>query len=72
MTLYTDLLAAGCKIDHHETDLYVEASPRALEVIRAHGKRVDGWNAQRFKSQIDGSSWLDIPFAYDPAWNAKP
>lgn len=62
MTLFQDLQAAGCEMDHHESDLYVKATPKSLAIIRDHQPR--GWRA--FTSQIDREIWLDIPFAYDP------
>ncbi len=71
MSLYSDLIAAGCEIDHHESDLYVKRTPEAVAIIHQHGKTVDGWNVQPFVSQIDGTPWLDIPFAYEPYWAAK-
>jgi hypothetical protein len=28
-------------------------------------------NVTRFTSNIDGEQWFDIPFAFDPYWEAK-
>ncbi len=71
MTLYSDLLAAGCKLDSHESDLYVEATSTARMILANHGKTVDGHNVQSFISQVDGLRWLDIPFAFDPWYERR-
>lgn len=63
MTLYQELKSAKCEIDSHESDLYVKATARALAII---AKYPNGYS--RFISQIDGTYWLDIPFAFDPFW----
>lgn len=68
-TLYAQFLAAGCEIDHHESDLYVKVTPEAQAVLKA-------WNADpsrqvrtpTFISQIDGQHWYDIAFMYAPFW----
>jgi hypothetical protein len=71
MTIYSDMLAAGVQIDHHETDLYVEDCAESRAVLAKHGKRVDGWNVQRFISNVDGKPWLDLPFQYSPGWERR-
>lgn len=63
-SLYEQLVAAGCEIDNHESDLYVKATPEALAIIKTFEFR----NVTRFRNQIDGEIWLDCPFAYDPFW----
>ena len=69
-TLYTLLVAAGCDIDHHESDLYVRATPEADAIIEAWQIK-HGVNREVFRSAIDHSKWYDIPFAYDPFWSKK-
>jgi hypothetical protein len=74
MTLYEELTAASCVIDHHASDLYVKCTPKALAIIVDH-VLLPGSLLQKlpnkFVSNIDGSLWYDIPFAYDPFFN-KP
>lgn len=65
MTLYSDLVAAGCEIDNHYSDLYVKVTGVAAEILREHDARFSV-----FKSQIDGELWYDVPFAYKPFWDA--
>lgn len=67
MSLYKDLRAAGIPIDHHESDLYVLATPAARSLIKKHGIKAPG----SFKSDVDGMIWFDIPFAYEPFWDKK-
>lgn len=50
----------GAEFDRHETDLYVKNVPGLLEWLKANYEHYS--NIQRFKSAIDGSSWLDISF----------
>lgn len=70
-TLYERLVAAGCEIDHHESDLYVKATPEALAIIEDYEAASKLKNRETFSSAIDGSPWYDLPFAYDPFWSAK-
>jgi hypothetical protein len=62
--LYALLAAAGCEIDHHESDLYVKATPEAIALVKA-----SGWTYEWFRS--DGASWLDVAFGYTPWWVAR-
>ena len=67
-SLYHRLAAAGCEIDHYQSDLYVRRTPLALAIIAAQQPPV---TALPFASQIDGTTWLDIPFQYEPFWTKK-
>lgn len=67
MTLYDSLLAAGCELDSHESDLYVKWSTTALELIKAHGSHV----AKMFRSDVDGEWWLELPFEFSPFWRKR-
>ena len=64
---YKALKAAGIPLDQHESDLYALATHEAREIVKT-----SGWSHTTFVSQIDGKIWLDIPFAYEPFWEAKP
>ncbi len=69
MTLLEELEAAQIPTDHHESDLYVLATPQAWQIIRKH--MGEHWTqVQAFTSQkpFDGRRWFDVPFAYDPFW----
>ena len=64
--LYEDLVALGIPLDHHESDLYVLDVPEARDVIRRHGRRFTP-----FQSKREGLTWLEVPFAFDPWWDAR-
>ena len=67
-SLYTLLLEAGCKLDNHESDLYVLDTPEARAIIEAHGTGVP---CAAFRSQVDGKRWLDLPFHFAPWWEHR-
>lgn len=69
--LYAALVAAGCEVDHHESDLYVRIAPAAAAIIQAYETRGTVTNRSTFRSAIDGSAWYDLPFHYTPYWEAK-
>lgn len=62
-TVYQMLVAAGIPVENHYSDLYVQATPEALDIVRKAGKRCES-----FVHQIHGNRWLDIPFSFDPYW----
>jgi hypothetical protein len=67
--LYAMLKAAGVPTDHHESDLYFKATKQGLEILRHFPKQAQ--NARGFKSEIDGTRWVDVPFAYAPWWEKR-
>jgi hypothetical protein len=71
MSLYSDLIAAGCEIDHHESDLYVKVTPQSRPIIERHVWVGKFHSATLFYSK-DGAQWWDVPFAYEPFWSKQP
>ena len=67
-TLYSDLKAAGIPISNHESDLYFKYSPESVAILDKYP--LEKSNAQRFRNCIDGTTWVDVPFAYIPWWEA--
>lgn len=61
--------AAGIKHAHHETDLYLPDTEEVRAILEKFP--VNKANARPFTNQVEGGTWLDIPFAYLPAWEAK-
>jgi hypothetical protein len=59
-------------ISSHESDLYVRWTPEAQAVInewRRENGLMDGWGlCSWFTNQVEGGTWIDIPFAFDPFW----
>lgn len=68
MSIYEQMKAAGIETDNHESDLYVPATPESKEIIKSYHHREI---VTSFISQIDGKLWYDIPFAFDPWWQAR-
>lgn len=63
--------AASLPADHigsHESDLYLKVTPEATALVEHYQFRS---NVEKFRSNIDGTFWYDIPFAFTPYWNAK-
>lgn len=51
------------EVSHHESDLYVKVTDVSSNIINEYKfKR----NVSTFISQLTGSPWYEIPFAYDP------
>lgn len=68
MSLYTDLCDAGCVLDSHESDLYVQDTPMARKILA----RYPDVRPEPFMSQTEPRGpWLDIPFAFDPFWERR-
>ncbi len=67
-SIYQQMVDAGQKISSHATDLYVKVTPESRAIINAYRFKC---NVTTFISQLDHERWYDIPFAYDPAWEAK-
>lgn len=74
-TLYQRIVAAGIPHANHESDLYVPATPEVRKIIKEFNVecRKPGFEVRplAFKNQVEGGLWLDIPFAYDPWWEAR-
>ena len=67
MDLYDALVAAGCEIDNHYSDLYVKATPEALAIV----KNYPDHSRSVFHHQETGEVWLDFPFRFTPYWASK-
>jgi hypothetical protein len=67
MSLYSELLAAGCELDNHESDLYVKVDATSRPIVErwCWVRRVH--RCSLFASA--GCQWWDVPFAFDPWWN---
>ena len=69
-TLYKEITAAGIETASHESDLYFPDTEAARDILNRYDIQKN--NATRFTSNIDGKRWVDVPFAFDPFWEAKP
>jgi hypothetical protein len=68
MSLYTEAKELGLEIDHHESDLYLRVCPRAKALL------TETYPEAKYTifRGTDGNNWYEIPFAFDPFWEAKP
>ena len=51
------------EIGNHESDLYLKCTDVSKKLVSEYRFKN---NVETFRSNIDGSLWYDIPFAYDP------
>ena len=65
-TLVERLQAAGLKVDHHASDLYVQDTPEAISIINQFQQEQNNYkNISRFIDNIDHEPWLEVSFAWD-------
>ena len=62
-TIFREVVARGIEYDHHGSDLYIPRTEETCQLVLAFRLR-----SSTFKSNIDLSLWMDIPFQYDPHW----
>ncbi len=65
MSLYSDVKDTGGYIDNHSSDLYIEVNDVNTALLKKHNER-----ATTFVNQVTGKLCYDVPFAYEPAWEA--
>ncbi|HEX2901685.1 MAG TPA: hypothetical protein VHS96_18380 [Bacteroidia bacterium] len=68
-SLFAAVLAAGIKYASHATDLYLPDTAEVRAILASFP--LNERNATRFTNQVEGGIWIDVPFAYLPAWEAK-
>jgi len=64
-SIHTILKKKGIPTDRHESDLYVKATPEAIELTK------DIESREFFISNVDGERWIDLPFRNDAFWIEK-
>lgn len=69
MNIVEEMISKGIKISNHESDLYCENTLEAQEIVKRHGYTFSCFINQAPPNK--GKSWLDVPFAYIPWWEAK-
>jgi hypothetical protein len=68
VSIYRELKALNIPIDHHESDLYAKVTPESKAIIDKYRKTN---HITSFTSRIDKATWYEIPFAFEPFWEAK-
>ena len=66
MSIYTDMKEADLEMDNHYSDLYVEDTPKAREILKEHDV---SWSV--FHNQVTKTMWIDVAFMYEPYWERK-
>lgn len=70
-SLYQKLRDAGATLDHHESDLYVLATPETREILREWRTEQKHAGVAYTTFQSEGKTWFDVPFAHEPFWEKK-
>lgn len=68
MSVYSEVKAQGGYIANHESDLYIEVNAQNEEILSRHPLQKS--NARMFRNQVTGRTCWDVPFSYDPYWEA--
>lgn len=66
--IYDKVITLGIEYDHHESDLYIPVNDQTKRLMKDFEYRI---LSKVFKSNIDGSPWYEIPFAYTPWWEER-
>lgn len=71
-TLFEEIRERRIPYSHYESDLYIPITPetRALmddPMFETHRVNRKAFNNRR----LGGALWWDVPFAYDPWWEAR-
>lgn len=66
-SVYDRLKAAGCEMDNHYSDLYVENTDIARKIVIGEF----GLKPKHFVCQVSGKMMMELPFMYQPFWEQK-
>lgn len=66
--LFSKIIELGISYDSHESDLYIPKTEQTEKLISEYEFKE---NVTTFISQIEKTTWYDIPFAYIPFWDKK-
>ena len=67
MSLYTDLIEAGVEVSNWQSDLYFPRTEATRAILARHPEV----KASVFKSNTTGQPTYEVPFAFDPYWDAR-
>ncbi len=67
-SIYQEMIEARIPVDSHCSDLYAKVTLVSEEIIARYPFKK---NVRRFRSNLDGTQWFVIPFAFDPYWENK-
>ena len=64
--LYEQFKKAGCKIENHYSDMYVEVTSESTKIIEL--LKNTNHHATTFRHQIHNTIWYEFPLIYTPYW----
>lgn len=69
MTLFEELKAANVETSSYRSDLYFEDTEASRAILAEHAMLEK--QSSRFRNQVNGETWIEVPFAFDPYWESK-
>lgn len=67
-SIYEEMINAGVEVSNWQSDMYVHVNAITKAILAKYP--TSEANATIFKSNIDGQMMYDIPFMYQPFWDA--
>jgi len=68
-SIYKKMVEAGVEVRKHESDLYVPNNETTRAIIAEYEHKNSVTSFYCYDNVND--PWFDIPFAYDPWWDAR-
>lgn len=68
MSIYQQALSAGIPCSNHESDLYLPINDTTRALVAVYEFRE---SVRTFRDNRTGERLYDIPFAFDPWWEAR-
>ena len=62
------MVKANIPISGHYSDLYAKCTPESEAIVERYEFKQ---NVTTFRNNIDNTLWFDIPFQYQPYWDAR-
>ena len=63
-SIYEECVSLGIPTQNHASDLYVPLTPTTQKLAMEYGI-----SATAFHNQVEGGTWLDLPFQFTPYWD---
>lgn len=70
-TLYELLRDAGATIENHESDMHIRRDTDSARIINEWKAAHPHFHFDTFIGVQDAGIWYDVPFMYDPWWDAR-
>jgi hypothetical protein len=69
MSLYEEVKETGGYTANYESDLHIEVNETNKAILDRYP--IHAANAEPFKNDVTGKWCYEVPFAYDPWWQAN-